>query len=486
MPTLHTGEDHWMHISAIRAIVAAAGVFVLATGSSEGAQLPFKIGAGQGVFLHVSDLHFDPFADRTIVRRLIAAPVERWAAILRSSKRTAFWTKDRDTSFPLLTSMLAAARGPAYDYVLNTGDELAHEFKTEFENAGGAESEYAGFVAKTVRFVDRMLQQSFPGVPVISVLGNNDSTCGDYSLAPTDPMLGAVGRGLPVVARHPQALRDYMMGGSYTVVHPKVPNHDFVVLSDVFWSKKYQDACAQNGGDPGSAELAFLEWTLYRAKLAGRTVSLVMHIPPGIDAYKSRKNVCPVEVTPFWQEAYAQRFSALVALYKDQLRVAFAGHTHMDDFRVIAAASGAPLLATRMTPAVSPVFGNNPAFTVMLYSRSDASIADYATFHLANLAKVGPGVAPEWKLEYTFKNAYKAPGYDAASLAALAKRITTDESVRASFMRYYAVESTQSAMQTSNWNVFACAQTALAPDAYQSCVCPNPAPGAGSASAPAR
>ena len=396
-----------MRASAIRQIIAAA-LLISGIAGADAAPLPFAVGAGQGVFLHVSDLHFDPFADPAIVRRLIAAPVEQWAAIFRSSKSTPFWRKGKDTSFPLLTSMLAAAKGPAYDYVLNTGDALAHDFNDEFKAAGGADSEYAGFVAKTIRFVDWMLKESFPGIPLIAALGNNDSTCGDYALAPSDSMLPAVGRNLPVVARHPQALRDYAMGGYYTVPHPKVPKHDIVVLSDVFWSKSYHDACEQNGGDPGSAELAWLEWTLYQAKLAGKTVSLAMHIPPGIDSYSSsRNNACPLTVTSFWQDAYARRFIALVGLYKDQLRLSYAGHTHMDDFRVISDTSGAALLATRITPAVTPLFGNNPAFTVLLYSRTDASVADYATFYLSNLAQVGPGVAPEWKLEYTFKETYK-------------------------------------------------------------------------------
>jgi sphingomyelin phosphodiesterase acid-like 3 len=478
-----------MRISAIRAIVAAAaGLLALATSPCgvQAAQLPFTPGAGQGVFLHVSDLHFNPFADPSIVRRLIAAPVEQWPAVFRASKNTAFWDKSQDTTFPLLTSMLEAARGPAYDYVLSTGDHLSHDFKDEFIKAGGTESEYAGFVIKTMRFVDRMLKQSFPGIPLIAALGNNDATCDDYMLAPNDPMLPVVGRGLPAVARHPAALRDYMIGGSYAVPHPKVPKHDIVVLSDVFLSRKYRDACGQTGTDPGSAELAWLEWTLYQARLAGKTVSLAMHIPPGIDAYSSsRTNTCPLKVASFWQDAYVRRFLALVARYKDQLRIAFAGHTHMDDFRAIADANGTPLLATRITPAVTPLFGNNPAFTVLLYSRTDASVADYATFYLSNLAKVGPGVAPEWTLEYTFKGAYKAPGYDAASLAALAKSIRTDDAVRASFMRYYAVEG-QSSINASNWNAYACAQTAITAEAFESCACPAAAPDPGAANAPPR
>src|SRR5690349_256782 len=248
-----------MHEARIRALAVAVSVVlsVLASGFSgaTAAQIPFAPAAGQGVFLHVSDLHFNTFADPTILRWLIAAPVEQWASIFRASRNTPFWIKDQDTTYPLLTSMLAAAKGPAYDYVLSTGDHLSHDFKDEFVKAGGSESEYAGFVIKTMRFVDRMLKQSFPGIPLIAALGNNDATCDDYMLAPNDPMLPLVGRDLPAVARHPQALRDYMMGGSYAVPHPKVPKHDIVVLSDVFLSRKYRDKCGQTGTDPGSAEL---------------------------------------------------------------------------------------------------------------------------------------------------------------------------------------------------------------------------------------
>jgi hypothetical protein len=479
-----------MRLTGIRSFFAAAAVASMALVGgpcgAQAAQLPFAIGAGQGIFLHLSDIHFNPFADPTIVRRLIAAPVEQWVAIFRGSKSTPFWEKNQDTTFPLLTSMLAATKGPAYDYVLSTGDFLSHDFKDEFIKAGGTEGEYAGFVIKTMRFVDRMLKDAYPGIPLIATLGNNDATCDDYMLAPNDPMLPVVGRELPAVARHPQALHDYMMGGFYAVPHPKVPKHDIVVLSDVFLSRKYRDACGQTGTDPGSAELSWLEWTLYQARLGGRTVTLAMHIPPGIDAYSSsRGNTCPMKVVTFWQEGYVQRFLALAERYKDQLRIAFAGHTHMDDFRVVADAGGTPLLVTRITPAVTPLYGNNPAFTAVLYSRTDASVADYATFYLANLAKVGPGVAPEWTLEYAFKDAYKAAGYDAASLATLAKSVPTADAARASFLRYYAVEG-HSPINASNQSAFFCAQTAITSDAFQGCVCPAPAPDPGAATAPPR
>ena len=56
-----------------------------ATANIRAASLPFTPGADQGVFLHVSDIHFDPFVDPALVPRLIVAPVEDWAGILASS-----------------------------------------------------------------------------------------------------------------------------------------------------------------------------------------------------------------------------------------------------------------------------------------------------------------------------------------------------------------------------------------------------------------
>ena len=48
-----------------------------------------------------------------------------------------------------------------------------------------------------------------------------------------------------------------------------------------------------------------------------------------------------------------------MSTYSNVVRLAFAGHTHMDDFRVTAADPS--LLPLRITPAVSPIYKNNPA-----------------------------------------------------------------------------------------------------------------------------
>ena len=468
-----------MLLSKCRAIAAVILVSLAATaaGTAGAVTLPFKPTAQQGVFLHVSDIHFDPFTGLpksrapAILQNLIKAPIDQWAHIFQNLVIEHFAPYGKDTNFPLFTSMLAAAKGVHYDYVLNTGDNVSHGFRQAFQKAGGADSDYQSFVVKTLRFVDLMLRQSFPGAPLIYAPGNNDAVCGDYKVAPNGTMLAQVGRGLPVIAGNRQARRDFAIGGFYIVPHPTVPRHDIIVLNSIFWSVKYVDECSKKGGDPGAAELAWLEWTLYREKLAGRTATLAMHIPPGINAYTSSQQKCPQAGTTFWRDDYTNRFAALVGTYKDVLRASYAGHTHMDDFRVLSDASGTPLLTTRITPAVSPIFGNNPAFTVLLYDRSDAVVRDYATFYLANLAAAGPKVAPQWKREYTFAQTYAVQSYTPSQLAALAKRISQDSAAAKSYMQFYPVDASTPINQ-SNLKAFACAQTALTPAAYAACRCP--------------
>ena len=122
------------------------------------------------------------------------------------------------------------------------------------------------------------------------------------------------------------------------------------------------------------------------------------------------------------------------------------------------------------------MFDNNPAFSVLQYDKADATVTDYATFYLSNLSRIGSAVAPAWALEYTFAQAYGYQHYWPTDLLSLAQRIHTDKSVRASYIRYYAAEtSVQSPINDGNWTAYACAQTAMTSQDYAACYCPSPA-----------
>lgn len=412
-----------------------------------------------GRFLALGDIHFDPFADPAIVPKLIAADAERWPAIFASSRLTAPAGAGSDTNYPLLDSALkaaaAAAGKPGYDFVLLTGDLLSHGFEDSFAKYGGADkAALSAFTLKTLTFVNREVRRRFRGALLIEALGNNDNDCGDYQPRPGAPLLAATAATLPAVAGDPQARADFAAGGNYALPHPRTPNHLLLVLDSVFWSPKYRDACGASGSEAGSAQLAWLEWQLFRARERGQTVSLVMHIPPGINPHEST----PAAPVPFWVDAWRDRFLAITAAYAPLLTAGYAGHTHMDDFRILSAPAG-PYLAIRVTPSVTPLFGNNPSFAVMRYGIADARLAGYVSYVFQ-----GGG----WQLQYDFGQTYGYDGYSAANLTALAAAIRSGGSARAAYALYYT-SGAKSPITDQNALVYACAQTELLADAFATC-----------------
>jgi sphingomyelin phosphodiesterase acid-like 3 len=409
-----------------------------------------------GAFLALSDIHFDPLADPALLPRLVAAPVARWGKIFAGAKPAAAVTGGADTNYALFESTLQAAGGRRYDFVLHTGDMLRHDFREAFVAAGGRDADFDGFAVKTIAFVAGEIGRRFPGAPLVGAIGNNDDSCGDYRSQPGSPSLDAAARSLPLVAADREATRDFRAGGYYAVRHPKNPKHWFLVLNDVFWSPKYRDACGRAGVDPGSAELGWLEQRLFLASLAGETASLVMHIPPGYDPYGSSRSSAP---SPFWIDTYRDRFLAITAAYAPVLTAGYAGHTHMDDFRIVSSAAAGPYLAIRITPSVTPLFANNPSFTVMRYRRSDARPVDYQSFVRDSGA---------WRPQYSFRQVYGLSDYDPASLAGLAASIRMVPATRALYSRFYA-SSAPSPVTAQNYRFYACGQTELLAAAYLAC-----------------
>jgi sphingomyelin phosphodiesterase acid-like 3 len=436
-----------------------------------------QVSPAAGRALLISDIHLDPLADPAIVKQLIEAPVSQWEAIFESSQHKAFSPYGSDTNYPLLVSALAAATAQApFDYVVFTGDALRHNFSPAFVAAGGTAEQFPDFAAKTEAFVVQELQGKLK-VPVIAALGNDDSGCGDYQIPPDGPYLAATANALTVLAGSAEAKSTFQLGGYFSVAHPTVANQEILVLNTVFWSASYK-SCAANSGDPGEAEMEWLGWKLYNARLQHHGVTLAMHIPPGMDAYTSAHGQCQAP-TSFWQAKYATEFGALMSAYSDVVQRAFAGHTHMDDFRFVAAglasgggasggwaSGGAASLALRMTPSVSPIFKNNPGFSVMSYSLTTADVLDITTYFLALSSQT-----PSWANEYQFDSAYQVGSFSAASLSTIAAAIRSgDGGARAAYENYFAV-STHSGIHASSLAFYTCALDHFAAASYSECVC---------------
>lgn len=462
----------------LRAIAASVILVLASIGIGAAQEPPFRPRPGQGAYLVLTDIHFDPFADRALVPKLVAAPIEEWPDILAggSTQPSPF---GRDSNHALLRSTLdaAAATGLAYDFVLIAGDFLAHDFPQKFEATSGGATDYAGFVEKTMAFVAGAVQERFPGLPVIGTFGNNDSICGDYRVSPKSALFPFLAGQWEVLKADPVAAADFRIGGSYMLPHPTVPRQRIVVLNDIYWSANYSD-CDSGRGNAGWAMLAWLEWQLFRIAEAGERATLLFHIPPGIDGYSSAygRGGCVAATTPFWAAAYQEQFSAIIARYAGALEPAIVSHTHMDEFRVLPGADGAPLLPMKIFPAVSPIFGNAPAFTVVTYDRVGGGLKDYGVWGLRNLAGPAslPAAPPDWRFEYSFGAAYGEAGFDAAAATRLAAAIRENPAVRDTYTRFFpGIGAGSNAIKPNNWRAFACVQTAFRPAEYTACACGN-------------
>jgi sphingomyelin phosphodiesterase acid-like 3 len=456
--------------------LAATILLLAAMGAVLAQEPPFRPAAGQGAFLVLTDIHFDPFADRDLVPKLVAAPIGDWPRIFEAAaqKPSPF---GRDTNHALLRSTLeaAAATGLAYDFVLIAGDFLAHDFEQKFEATSGGAAGYDGFVEKTMAFVAAAVQERFPQLPVIGTFGNNDSLCGDYGVSASSRLFPFLAGQWEVLKKDAVAAADFGIGGSYVLPHPTVPRQRIVVVNDIYWSAKYRN-CRPAGDDPGAAMLAWLEWQLFRVAEAGERATLLFHIPPGIDGYSSAygRGGCVAATTSFWRKADEERFAGIIERYAAVLGPAIVGHTHMDEFRVLSGGDGTPLLAMKIFPAVSPIFGNAPAFTVVAYDRADGSLRDYAVWGLRSLVGPAsqPAAVPDWRLEYSFGATYGEPAFDAATAVRLASAIREKPAIREAYTRFFpGIGAGTNAIKPTNWKTFACVQTELQPAGYVACAC---------------
>ncbi|MGE3819948.1 MAG: metallophosphoesterase [Isosphaeraceae bacterium] len=412
-----------------------------------GGALEARGAAEPGRFLVISDLHFDPFFDPDLFEPLRTQPVERWAEILKGSRPAGFNPRGTDSNHALVASALddARARSPSPDFVLYPGDFLAHDWAARYDKLAPKSHTddpvaYRAFTDKTIRFLSGEFARRFPNTPILPTLGNEDSYCGDYQIEPDGPFLAAFADAWapllgPGVDR--AAFREtFRRGGYYALALPRARGCRLVVLNSVFFSVNYDDACGRASQTPALDQFRWLDHTLGEAREAGDSVWLLMHVPPGINSYNASRSV-PEGKAPdtFWQPELTSRFLELIGRYRSTVRLAFAGHTHMDDFRSVPV-DGAPALFVKIVPAVSPIFGNNPGYQIYDYDPVKGTLEDYRTF---SLPLPGPGGAGVWGQEYEFQTTYGPRVLDAPGVTDLASALKAIPALREAYTRDYGV-----------------------------------------------
>lgn len=419
---------------------------------------------------HVSDIHFNPFYDPGLFKNLKMMEVTQWEEIFATSAIKDFGTYGKDeTNYPLLKASLEAMAQQAKkpDFVMFTGDFIAHDFHTKYRNANdGSMIGLDDFIKNTVTFVVLMIDKYFPGIPVYFCLGNNDSYSGDYQIVPTGRFLKETA---PLIAEkwfeNPDNRRTfnqtYKRGGYFSAVPPKSENSRVISINSIYFSVKYTTTFTEY--DPGDEQLRWLQAQLEMAKEKNEKVWLLLHIPPGANGYSSVKNKNYVS---FWKQEYLTIFNALMKGYAPIINASYAGHTHMDDFRLHVETEPVKQadVFIHICPAVSPQFGNNPAFLIWNYTPSNFQVINYNAYYVDIAAE-----PLEWKFEYDFKTAYGQSPLTPTNYYTVYNAIEADESIRAKYMKYYdashGVELTQ-----ENWHGYWCVIANWLADDFNPCL----------------
>ncbi len=451
--------------------------------------------------LLLSDIHLDPFHDPAKLPALIAAPATGWASILYGPDsptqpadfahlQQACTARGIDTPPALLVSALHAARQqqPHPLFVTISGDLLVHQFDCRFHNLtpNASEAEYSAFASKTVAFIALQLREAFPHTPIYFALGNNDSGCDDYREDPGSDFLhaNAANFSAGVLSRTNRSaiLHEFPHLGDYTVTLPApIRNARLIILQDIFESRRYTTCSGTSASDATTQQIDWLRAQLTAARAAHAHVWLMAHIPPGIDAYSTftaHLNVCTGQPPVMFLASDA--LATTLADFPDVIRLALFGHTHMDEFRTITTPDGT--IPVKLVPSVTPVNGNDPAFTVAEINPSTATLKDYTVYSASNQT----GIDTAWTEEYRYSTTYHLPDLSGASLQNLTASFIDDKSGSAdashSYQEFFFVGDPgaskgikaikNAAAVKLVWPAYACAITHTDAAAFRSCACP--------------
>lgn len=429
-------------------------------------------------FLNFSDIHFDPFYDTTLVPQLARSNHTEWESILLNSESKNFSSYGSDCNYFLLRSALdeMSSRITDPDFIIITGDFMSHNFNDDFERYSHIKNTDSlnDFIAKTIKFITQQITNFFPTTTIFPMVGNDDAYCGNYMIDPGGPflkMLGDVWEPMVnIKGNNLNFSEDFSKAGYCVVNFPGEENFKMIILNTIYFSTKYRNLCGDTLLDPGADELVWLSETLEQCRLNGKMVWLSYHIPPGVDIYSTITGTgsCEEKIFPSWDQKYNSEFLKIINEYSSIINSGFAGHFHRDDFRIFYNGN-VPVSYLHITPSISPIYGNNPAYQIITYNKSDMQLSNYETYYLKNLNVTDSAY---WTIEYDFQTAYNQSQISPVSLNNIRSLILTDSVYRSRYIRYYTGDNPKTfSKDYSNWFYNWCGLGHLSIEDYADCFC---------------
>jgi sphingomyelin phosphodiesterase acid-like 3 len=408
--------------------------------------------------LAFSDLHFNPLYDSTntkLITSLVAADVSEWASIFETSPIITPSPAGSDTNYPLLALTLASIRQRLglSPMILYTGDLLGHGISYNLNLYTGISDPTViqEFSNKTLSFVTRQIRSVADNVPVMFAVGNCDSYTG---YGPDTTFLANTAASyyteLLNSSTERQAFLASFTAGGYYSAEPAGTKIMVISLNTIAFSPLVQNKDgSENNAVEVDAQLAWFDAKLAAAKEAGKKVWLLMHAPPGADEGTTAKSVDSTghlaNATMMWEPNYQATFMQTLAKYPGVITLALAGHTHMDEYRIMSADN-----VVDIVPGVSPCFGNDPAFKIFEINRNSLAPADYSSFNY-DLAKT----SAQFNSYYTYSEDYALNGPLGQSQQLLYPKLDTSNAMKASYRdHYYSGNNAASPITDTNWPVY--------------------------------
>lgn len=379
-------------------VIAAAGCLAVAAAEPAPPPSPPSARVGVGQFIVISDLHYDGSERET----------QSFPEIGR-----------QDSNLHLITSALQDAHHhcPAPMFILCPGDVLAH-FNQRVHpfspDSGKEQSKVAG-----------LFKAEFPNVPVLMVLGNDDSGADDQVQSPgflgafSNAWYSSIFNGVPEANRR-RFSRDLLTAGYYVSELPGLPNYRVLGLNTAHFDALSHDH------SKAQAQIDWLLGEIRDARHAHKRLWLLFHIPPGMDPYRKVR---------YWVSAFQGKFLEAVSTNTDVVAAMFCGHTHRDEFRLIYR-QNSPASFIHIAPAVSPIYTDYPAYQVFQVNTNSGQILDYTTYYLSKKF--------EWEKEYSFYGQYGFTNYALESVARVENGLSrADPSFIIPFRAFYSVSDVQ-------------------------------------------
>ncbi len=330
-------------------------------------------------FIHLSDIHLN-YLD---------------SCYRNSDLGDAFWDRTKDR----LELIIGCKTPPRF--ILFTGDLPGHCGNSGTPLEGHQKKIQEGSIQEVLKNLRELVAGK--GIPLLFVPGNNDALNGDYfpfsdannqsvfSLA-RDPNLPypALNAHLPCGQPPCMLESDTLMG--YYAAKP-IDGLRVLALNTVMFVNGYHAASTQEWHAAGDQQMDWIGAQLDSAAKYGDKVYIMMHVPPGLNAYScdSLGNNC----SSFWNDGpsadttWQYQFLAHVGDHYQDIAGVFYGHTHMDELRLLykpkdPSNPNAPDEVSEIAlgaPGVTTDHGNNPGFKVVWYDGKSKEPVDFITHY---------------------------------------------------------------------------------------------------------